>query len=83
MRIIAELPHPECKITILSMNQKYIIKLEKGVFEQIYKISELDVPDGVDGVFKILNDDFIKKVSLRFNDMKFDFNIAFNNYDTI
>jgi hypothetical protein len=83
MRIIAELPHPECKITIFSMNQKYIIKLEKGVFEQIYKISELDVPDGVDGVFNILNNDFIKKVSLRFNEMKFDFNTAFNNYDNI
>lgn len=83
MRIIAELPHPECKITIFSMNQKYIIKLEKGVFEQIYKIAELDVPDGVDGVFKILNNDFIKKVSLRFNEMKFDFNTAFNDYDSI
>ena len=43
------------------MNQKYIIKLEKGVFEQIFKISELDVPEGVDGVFKILNDNFISK----------------------
>jgi len=83
MRIIAELPHPECKITIFSMNQKYIIKLEKGVFEQIYKISELDVPDGVDGVFKILNNDFIKKASLRFNEMKFDFSTAFNDYDSI
>jgi hypothetical protein len=44
MRVIAELPHPDCKITIFSMNQKYIIKLEKGIFEQIYKISELDIP---------------------------------------
>ncbi|MFA5246237.1 MAG: hypothetical protein WC380_13120, partial [Pedobacter sp.] len=56
MRIIAELPHPECKITIFSMNQKFIIKLEKGVFEQVYKISEMDVPDGVNGVFKILDE---------------------------
>lgn len=83
MRIIAELPHPECKISIFSMNQKYIIKLEKGIFEQIYKISELDVPDGVDGVFKILNDDFLKKASSRFNEMKADFNIAFKEYDEL
>lgn len=83
MRIIAELPHPECKISIFSMNQKYIIKLEKGIFEQVYKISELDVPDGVDGVFKILNDDFLKKASLRFNEMRVDFNTAFKEYDEL
>lgn len=83
MRVIAELPHPECKISIFSMNQKYIIKLEKGVFEQVYKISELDVPDGVDGVFKILNDDFLKKASSRFNDMRSDFNSAYKEYDDL
>jgi hypothetical protein len=81
MRIIAELPHPECKITIFSMNQKYIIKLEKGVFEQIYKISELDVPDGVNGVFRILDDQFLKKASERFSQMRSDFNEAYKRYD--
>ena len=44
MRVVAELPHPDCKITIFSMNQKFIIKLEKGIFEQIYKLAELDIP---------------------------------------
>lgn len=82
MRVIAELPHPDCKISIFSMNQKYIIKLEKGVFEQIYKISELDVPDGVDGVFKILNDNFLKAASIRFNEMRIDFNQAYKEYDS-
>ena len=83
MRVIAELPHPDCKISIFSMNQKYIIKLEKGVFEQIYKISELDVSEGVDGVFKILNDNFIKSADERFNQMRIDFNNAYQNYDNI
>ncbi len=83
MRVIAELPHPDCKISIFSMNQKYIIKLEKGVFEQIYKISELDVSEGVDGVFKILNDNFIKSAAERFNQMRIDFNNAYQNYDNI
>jgi hypothetical protein len=81
MRVIAELPHPDCKISIFSMNQKYIIKLEKGVFEQIYKISELDVPDGADGIFKILNEDFLKKSAERFNEMRADFNTAYKKYD--
>lgn len=81
MRIIAELPHPECKITIFSMNQKFIIKLEKGVFEQIYKISELDVTDGLNGVFKILDDQFMKNASERFHQMRNDFNEAYQRYE--
>ena len=43
MRVIAELPHPECKISIFSMNQKYIVKFEQGTFEQSYKLAELDL----------------------------------------
>ena len=77
MRVIAELPHPECKITIFSMNQKFIIKLEKGVFEQVYKISELDVTDELIGVFKILDDQFMKNASDRFLEMRSDFNEAY------
>lgn len=81
MRVIAELPHPECKITIFSMNQKFIIKLEKGVFEQVYKISEMDVPDGVNGVFRILDEPFMKNASERFSQMRSDFNEAFKRYE--
>jgi len=81
MRVIAELPHPECKITIFSMNQKFIIKLEKGVFEQVYKISEMDVSDGVNGVFRILDEHFMKNASERFSQMRSDFNDAFKRYD--
>lgn len=82
MRVIAELPHPDCKITLFSMNQKYIIKLEKGTFEQIYKISELDIPEGVNGIFQLLDADFIKSASERFNQMRLDFNEAYKRYDS-
>ncbi len=81
MRVIAELPHPDCKITIFSMNQKYIIKLEKGIFEQNYKISELDIPEGVNGVFQLLDSEFIKSATERFNQMRSDFNQAYKRYD--
>ena len=82
MRVIAELPHPDCKITLFSMNQKYIIKLEKGTFEQIYKISELDIPEGVNGVFQLLDSEFIKSAAERFNQMRIDFNQAYKRYDS-
>ncbi|MHB1176937.1 MAG: hypothetical protein ACYCZO_01245 [Daejeonella sp.] len=81
MRVLAELPHPTCKITIFSMNQKFIIKLEKGIFEQIYKLSELDIPEGVNGVFQILDDDFMKSAAERFDQMRNDFKSAFTRYD--
>jgi hypothetical protein len=83
MRVVAELPHEVCKITIFSMNQKFVIKLEKGIYEQTFKISEIDLTDGVDGVFKILDDEFMNKVAERFNQMRSDFNSAFERYESI
>ena len=70
MRIIAELPHPEFKISILSMNQKFIIKIEQGALEQSYKIPEMDLTDGVNSVFEILDEEFLKTVATRFTDMR-------------
>ena len=81
MRVIAELPHPDCKITIFSMNQKFIIKLEKGIFEQVYKLSELDIPDGVNGVFQILDAEFMESVAKRFTEMRADFNGAYKRHE--
>ena len=81
MRVVAELPHPECKITIFSMNMKFIIKFEQGVLEQTYKLSEMDVMNGVNGVFEILDEAFISKVVARFADMRKDFIDTYNKYN--
>jgi hypothetical protein len=81
MRIIAELPHPEFKISILSMNQKYIIKIEKGIFEQTYKVAELDVTDGVNGVFELLDEKFLKSVSARFTEMMQSWRDTYKRYN--
>ncbi|TDO24043.1 hypothetical protein [Pedobacter duraquae] len=77
MRIIAELPHPECKISLFNMNQKYIVKFEQGTLEQSYKISELDLTGGgANEVFQILDDAFISTVIDRFKTMRSDFSNA-------
>jgi len=81
MRAIAELPHKDCKISLFSMNQKFIIKFEQGALEQTYKISELDIIDGVNGVFQLLDDDFMKTVTDRFTAMRHDFKNAFDRYE--
>lgn len=68
MRIVAEIPHPDCRITIFHWNNRYLIKLESGPFEQTFKVSELDVISEND-VRKILNEDFIDQAMARFADM--------------
>jgi hypothetical protein len=68
MRVIADIPHPDLKITLFSWNNKYLIKLERGMLEQTYKVSELDVT-GVDDVGRLLDDDFLAGVLRRFDEM--------------
>ena len=81
MRVIAELPHPEFKITIFSMNQKFIVKMEKGILEQSYKIPDMDLTDGINSVFEILDEAFLATVAARFIDMGKDFKDAYYRYN--
>jgi len=81
MRIIAELPHPDFKISILNMNNKFIVKMEQGNLEQTYKIAEADLLDGVNSVFEVLDEEFLKTVSARFTAMRKDFNDAYRRYN--
>jgi hypothetical protein len=60
MRVIAEIPHPSCKISVFYMNQKYIIKIEQGNVEIGYKISEIDyVVSGLDTIVSIIEKDLL------------------------
>lgn len=78
MRVIAELPHPECKISLFQMGQKYIIKFEQGQLEQSYKISELDLMGGgVNEIFQIIDEEFMTTVVERFKTMRSDFSAAY------
>ena len=81
MRIIAELPHPDFKISILNMNNKFIVKIEQGTLEQTYKISEGDLTEGVNSVFEILDDEFLKTVAIRFIEMRKNFKETYNRYN--
>lgn len=81
MRTVAELPHPDCKITIFSMNQKFIIKFEQGILEQTYKISELDVTDAVNGVFQLIDDDFVAHVLAVFKNMNQSFTETYKRHE--
>ncbi|HSY61817.1 MAG TPA: hypothetical protein VK796_08070 [Cytophaga sp.] len=78
MRIVAEYPSVDFKITVFSWNGKYLLKIEKGMFEQTYKISEMDVT-GDDEVKKIVEDPtFVEEVKTRFKNMNLSLNDALN-----
>ena len=68
MRVVKEVPHPSCKITVFSWNQKYLIKLEQGDFEQTYKVSEFDILE--QELDEILSESFVSEALERFNDMQ-------------
>jgi len=71
MRIIAEVPHPKIKITLFYMNQKYLVKLERNLLEQVYKFSELDyIITDVSDIIKLITPDFIDEVILEFDKME-------------
>lgn len=68
MRVVAEIPNPEMKITLFSWNGKYLIKLEKGPLEQTYKIDEMEV-SGEEEVRQMLDETFLSQALARFRDM--------------
>lgn len=68
MRVVKEIPYQHFKITIFHWNNRYLIKLESGSFEQTFKISELDV-FSEDEVMALIDDTFLEQALQRFDDM--------------
>ncbi|MBC3541986.1 hypothetical protein ACFSC6_08920 [Rufibacter sediminis] len=60
MRVVADIPHPDIKITLLAWNGKYLLKLELGPFEQTYKVSEMEVTGGDAEVKSWLDEPFLQ-----------------------
>ncbi len=69
MRVIGEIPHAQCKITIFYWNNKYLIKLEKGWVEQTYKVPELEI-SGEEDIQEIVKSDFLAKALEQFEIME-------------
>lgn len=68
MRVVGEIPHSDCKITIFSWNNRYLIKLEQGLLEQTFKVNEFDI-SGEPEVYRIVDQPFIQEAIQRFGDM--------------
>ncbi len=78
MRVVAEIPNKDFKITIFSWNGKYLIKFEKGMYEQTFKVSEMDVNND-DEIRKLIADEeFINAAIGRFKEMNMCLNEGLN-----
>ena len=69
MRIIGTIPHPEMRISIFNMNQKYILKLEWGPLEQAYKWDEYDFQNLQDFTQKVQDSTLLSSSLERFKEM--------------
>ena len=69
MRIIGEIPHPDCRITLFAWNNRYIIKLEKGYLEQTFKIDQFDLSSEKD-LNALVHEGFIRDALTRFDAMQ-------------
>ncbi|GAB3278075.1 hypothetical protein GCM10027347_52240 [Larkinella harenae] len=72
MRYLKEIPHPAFRVGLYAWNNKYLIKIEAGLYEQTYKISEMDVTSD-DEVIRLVDETFLQRVNDRFAQMHEDF----------
>lgn len=73
MRVVAEIPSEHYKITVYAWNGKYLVKFERGNYEQTYKVSEMDLTGDEDIKKIIADEEFLKTVAQKFMDMSKDF----------
>lgn len=68
MRVVKEIAHPHCKVTIFSWNNRYIIKLEQGTLEQTFKVDQYDIGDEEE-LIKLIDEEFLERALNRFLEM--------------
>jgi len=77
MRLVKQFPHERYLIQIHQYNGKYILKIELGQFEQLFKISEMDLTS-LDDLEKMIQGEFLSNCLKRFVEMRTDWQDAFN-----
>jgi hypothetical protein len=69
MKIIGDIPHPVYKVTLYAWNNRYLLKIEHGMYEQTYKVDETEV-DSAETFRHLLASDFGQKVRQVFISMQ-------------
>jgi hypothetical protein len=71
MRLIKQIPHERYLIQVHQYNGKFILKVELGAYEQLFKISESEISD-LDNLEASLNGEFLSRCLQRFISMRSD-----------
>jgi hypothetical protein len=69
MRIVGYIEHPVLKITVMQMNNRYVLKLEANMLEQTYKFHEDDNLRTMADIEKMVDDTFLVECLKRFAEM--------------
>ena len=78
MRLIKEIPHDNYRITVHNYTAKYLLKIELGQFEQVFKIGETDVMS-LDELENMVTPQLLSNCLTRFIQMRTDWEMAFQN----
>lgn len=76
MRIIDTISHPEMRISILYMNEKFIVRFEDGPYEQQYKFTQ-EMASDIEQVKMTIDATFLKSVRATFDQMHQQFKEAY------
>ncbi len=68
MRLVKQIPHERYLIQIHQYNGKFILKIELGGFEQLFKVSESEVD--IEKLTNQISNDFLKSCLERFLSMR-------------
>lgn len=72
------------KISLYTWNEKYIVKIEAGPYEQMYKVNQLDFLGDEAALREVFTDEaFLKSVFARFQQMHSDFNDVLARFDLV
>ena len=82
MRYIKEIPNAQYKIGLYQWNNKYIIKIESGMYEQTYKIDDYEVASP-DEIVRCMDDTFMNAITKRFDVMHDDFSESLRRNEVI
>lgn len=82
LRTVTKIDHPKLDISIFLRENKYIVKIVLDQYEQIYRLSANDVT-GMEDMEKLVSEEFLKKVWMRFVEMSKDFSEAFREINAL
>jgi len=68
MRIIDTIAHPHLRISVFEINDKYLVKVEGGPMEQVFKWDKSRVPS-LEMVKQLTDEIFLTEAYQRFNNM--------------